>query len=1443
MKQAKLSVIIPVYNAEDFLEQCLDSVLGQTLSDIEVFCIDDGSDDRSPAILEEYAAKDSRIVVMHQENKGAGTARNLGMEYASGEYVHFLDSDDYLELDAYEKMYSVAKKHNIDVIKTRVNGIDSVTGERVDNRHYDLSGLSSKDFNRVLRFTDMPENFARHICVVPWNGIYRREFLVENNIRFNSLVCVNDRSFYNHVIIKAKRIMIIGDEVVNHRTNIATSLIGRRIQNFDCHFESYRIISEQCAELADKHRAIVLSAEVGDTIAWYNKFKDDPEYGPAIEEKMAWFFDGIDINFFRRNGAKMPWKGHWDNFYSKRGEENTKFVYDGPKVSVIIPFYNGGDFLRECLDSVARQTLKDIEIICVDDGSTDNSLAIAREFEAKDKRFTVLTQENINAGAARNKGIAAAKGKYLSILDADDFFEKDMLQKAFDHAEKYQAQVTVFGSNQYIQETGKYKEMPWAVKRNMLPKALVFSASDIEKDRFRVFAGWAWDKLFLREYIQRNGLEFQSQRTTNDMFFVFSAVMRAERISVMKEVFVHQRKQSDGTLSVTREKSWTCFFNALTKVRAQMQEWGYWTWVEQDFVNYAVHSVLWNLSTLQEETRRQLYKKLNDEYLFELGITGRVNDYFYNQADYQKLLRVLALPYEQYYNLSADEEVNIKETEMHNERPKVTVLMPSYNVQPYIRECIESVLNQTLRDIEVICLDSCSTDGTLEILREYEASDSRVKVLTTNINSLGYKMNVGINMAAGEYIGIVETDDYIKPTMYEELCPIADKYDLDVLKADFCIFMGEGDNREFTYRPVLEDRKYIDYYNKVVDPFEDFNAFKGNKVPWAGVYKTSFLRENHVYYNETKGASFQDNGFWFLAFSSAHKVMFYPKPFYMLRRDNPNSSMKSDGKVYCICDEYDYVRKELRKRPEAEQRFVGMCALARYNSYNWTVNRVADEYKLEFLRRFSCDFRRLKVDNELDRSLFNNAQWTKLNRIIDDPEEYYYTEIAKSAAPKKEAAKAPAAPKSAAPTAKSNTNTGNTAELSRKLKASEAKVKYLNNEIKAIRSSWTYRLGSFITWLPRKVRGFFRCLKENGFGYTMSRVKYHIFKKKSQPKTKVAEKPKAAPAKPVQNTAPAKPVQNTAPAKPAQGTVPAKLERQPLENKRYNNYDYYMSLEPEQYVEEIKLWYKCAKKVDLDLDHPKTFNEKMQWLKIYDSTPIKTLLADKYLVRDWVKEIAGEEYLVPLLGVWDSFDEIDFDKLPDQFVLKTNHGSAWNIIVKDKSQFDKEDAKKKMDEWMKLNFAFVYGFQLHYMNIPPKIIAEKYIEEMDQVYDYKFMCFNGEVKFIWVDTDRFTRHRRTLFTPEWERRKETINKPAADFDIPRPKTFDKMLELATKMCQGFAHVRVDFYEVDGKLYFGEMTFTSASGVEMSKTVEFNYEMGDWLVLPEKSPIPRNMFKK
>lgn len=267
----------------------------------------------------------------------------------------------------------------------------------------------------------------------------------------------------------------------------------------------------------------------------------------------------------------------------------------------------------------------------------------------------------------------------------------------------------------------------------------------------------------------------------------------------------------------------------------------------------------------------------------------------------------------------------------------------------------------------------------------------------------------------------------------------------------------------------------------------------------------------------------------------------------------------------------------------------------------------------------------------------------------------------------------------------------------------------------------------------------------------------------------------------------------------------------------------------------LEKWYKNRTGKDLNLENPLTFNEKIQWLKLYDNSPLKTILSDKYRVRKWVEEKIGKEYLIPIIGVWDKFEDINFDDMPYRFVLKANHGSHWNIIVKEKPKFDKKNARRKFNKWLKRNYAYKAGLELQYSGIKPKIIAEHYIEDSKgELNDYKILCFNGEPKFIWIDCGRYTKGRtKNIYDINWNLQPFTMTYPASDKEIPAPRNLDKMIELARILSNGFTFVRVDLYNVDGKIYFGEMTFTSMSGVDKFEPEKYDLELGKMLELPDK----------
>ena len=1081
-------------------------------------------------------------------------------------------------------------------------------------------------------------------------------------------------------------------------------------------------------------------------------------------------------------------------------------------VSVIVPVYNGAKFLKECIDSIIVQTLKEIEIIIVDDGSTDDTPSILRSYQESESRIRVIRKEHSNAGDARNAGLEIAQGKYLSFLDADDIFSPVMLEECFKTMEAEESDIVIFSADEYNMQTNSIRKMPWSLRIGQCPGHSPFHPTEMRDELLNSFQNWPWNKLFRRSFILEHEIQWQSIPRTNDLAFTAQALMLAERISIINRSFVKYRVGTGISLQQTNHMAPLAFWDAFRETKRRMVNDGTFSIYEKTYLRAALSAVIYNYESIKEPTAQNvLLDYIREHGEEEFGFAKLSRDYFLNKKAYDKYQKIIR---------HVDSEY------------KVSVVLPSLNVASYIRECIDSAIHQTLPEIEIICVDAGSTDGTLEILEEYARRDSRVKVLKSPVKSYGYQMNMGLDAARGEYFAILETDDCIKPQMFEELYQMAKENYLDIIKPDFQRFVtDENQKKYFEYQRIIGRAPLK--YNVVYDPADNMDTFRSYNTIWSGIYDLWFLRTNGIRFNESPGASYQDNGFFFLTMCHAHRVVFFDKSYYMLRRDNPNSSVHSRGKVYCICDEYDFIRDQLKKEPAIEKRFAPALSACRFRNYEWNYGRISDEFRDEFLERFSQDFRKLMAAGEIHGEYFNMEQSICLRMILNAPQAYrYYLEML-------EYKKSLASP----------------------LKATASRKGLLNSMRGSAASS---RMGRSVIRLSAKIRGGFRCLSDNGWRYTFVRGLEHLGLKRSETISEPVFFPLA-------NTVSAEPSKNGRvfmwlPHKIRGGVkclqdhgwrytfnrllfhlklVPnGTVKKKSVKNQNVpsvpNYYHYYRSLDQSAYPQELVKWFERRTKTPLNLDHPKTYNEKIQWMKLYDSTPLKTRLADKYLVREFVADTIGEGYLVPLLGVWDSFDAIDFSTLPQKFVLKTNHGCASNIIVTDKGSLDVESAKKKMDVWMDTNYAFQNGLELQYLNIPPKIIAEEYLENAGgDLKDYKVFCFNGKADCIMYLSDRKNGLRMAFYDLNWKKLDFTYSYPRIEEDVPKPKKLDEIVALAEKLAAGFAHVRVDFYVLnDGSIKFGKMTFTSAGGACVWSDEAVNRRFGELITLPLRSPIPK-----
>lgn len=270
--------------------------------------------------------------------------------------------------------------------------------------------------------------------------------------------------------------------------------------------------------------------------------------------------------------------------------------------------------------------------------------------------------------------------------------------------------------------------------------------------------------------------------------------------------------------------------------------------------------------------------------------------------------------------------------------------------------------------------------------------------------------------------------------------------------------------------------------------------------------------------------------------------------------------------------------------------------------------------------------------------------------------------------------------------------------------------------------------------------------------------------------------------------------------------------------------------------EYIQLYYKKRMGCEVNLDNPQAYTEKLQWMKLWYNDPRYSICADKVAVRQYVTEKGYKDILTPCYGVYEYPEQIDLDSLPDRFVIKANHGCGWNLLCKDKDKLRKlwKSWNRIMNQWLVQDYS-IYKRELHYAHIPPRLICEQFLENSDgrEIQDYKFFCFHGEPKVVQVDNDRFANHQRNYYDANFNLVDLRTDKPNNPVAQEKPVLWERMVEISRVLSADFPHVRVDLYEVDGKIYFGELTFVEGGGYVKYYPPEYNYIMGAWFELPDK----------
>jgi glycosyltransferase involved in cell wall biosynthesis len=512
-----------------------------------------------------------------------------------------------------------------------------------------------------------------------------------------------------------------------------------------------------------------------------------------------------------------------------------------PLVSVIVPVYNVELYLRQCLDSVVNQTLKDIEIICIDDGSIDNSLSILNEYACKDKRFIVLRQPNSGAGEARNRGLAIAKGEYLSFLDSDDFFEPNMLEEMHIKAVSMDADITLCGGSIYDNVTKETKPAPWFFKESFTRGLQVFSHRELKGDIFNITQPNNWTKIYKKSFILSNNLRFQNMKTCNDIYFSYTAPISANKITYINKSFVNYRRNIKTSITSNRGEYYNNIFLVFNKIKADLTK-----------------------KNIFDEIEKPLYERFDSHFFYEYQFVAK--------QDRQKLIyKVKELLPEKYFDIFLEKCSNYDNIN----KLKVSLIIPVYNVEKYLRKCLDSVINQTLKEIEIICIDDGSTDNSLNILKEYKNKDNRFIILTQKNQKQGAARNRGLNIAQAPYIMFLDSDDWLELNTLEIFYSTMEYQKSDIVFGNLqCI----AENNKFFDRTV-SFQKYYDSLNKNTGWYEFNGKLNEHRVsPCCKLYKKSIIDKYHMRFPEN--LINEDEAWHWYYFTAIKSTYSINSPFY-----------------------------------------------------------------------------------------------------------------------------------------------------------------------------------------------------------------------------------------------------------------------------------------------------------------------------------------------------------------------------------------------------------------------------------------------------------------------------------------------------------------------------------------------------------------------------------
>lgn len=940
----KISVIIPVYNVESYLQKCLNSVVNQTigLENLEVIIVNDGSTDNSVEILEHYQIKYPSLIVLHQSNKGQAAARNEGLRIATGEYIAFLDSDDYLPLDAYEKLYNAADSGSMDIVSGIISyqhqGKDSIHGSKIFNIRQNEQIVNIKldrEYWDLLRYG--------MVCY----RIFKLDLITKHKLRFPEGLIYEDFSFNMIANLISDKVKIIDSLVYYYVQRDGSTMRSKRSSKQ--YLDVFKIIEHTEHEIKryglEDYKYIFDTVVLDNYLVYNNRLNDLLsrrcidlyQIAPEEYEYITSFFMSYLKNVKPEVIAYLP--QNIRSIYTAYLNTNKldKYFIDIPKnddkpiISIIVPIYNVEKYIYNCLSSMVRQTLKNIEIIIVNDGTPDNSANIAQEFVDKYNNIKLFHKTNGGVGDARNYGIRHANGDFIMFVDSDDMLLPRSCENLYNKAVDTDSDI-VIGRPVWLK---KGTEEPIEYLEKWFTSE--FKESYNYKMNYKIALGipTPYPKLYRSELILQNNLQFPHIIGGEDCVFSVKAYYYANKISLIRDtVYWRVEREEENNRSATQTFSFKTVRDRIKSMNI-IEDFCKEKKIKDIRINnmyqlYYISQIFLKLESLNDkelalEEFKRFINGINNPIL-----KSKIKEIF--RKDCKSILNMGVNEFENSITSQNRNRTDITEIIKH----KISIILPVYNVEKYIHEALKSLENQTvgMSNIEVIMVNDASTDSSGEIIDYYAAKhENFISIhLDQKSGAAGKPRNIGVQKATGDFIMFLDPDDYYFDNACEVLYRTITEFDCDMAIGTY---MGFNENGAKWKHPFYSKIKSNSIYIQSIDGLKDLLASPPSI--WSKIFKRDFIIMNNIEFPEKIVA--QDLVFSIHTLLAAKGIAFTQQPICNYRvRDGQDVSVSN----YC---DFDYFAGINAAQQLVYQLFINFD---REDDYAYIIKETLDYYLKKF---------------------------------------------------------------------------------------------------------------------------------------------------------------------------------------------------------------------------------------------------------------------------------------------------------------------------------------------------------------------------------------------------------------------------------------------------------------------------------------------------------------